>query len=524
MKRLYLVRSIYARTILSLTLAILIVFSILGLVYYAIATQGSQRQQTTQLLNSAQALADTLSGKVNPSGEITDPAMAGYVRFIARSTDALVWVVNKSGDIIMNTGLPAEAINQLEKTASGYYRLPQRYLAAMGSGTSGLTISGNFRGLLNTPGYTWISAVYPLRSMTGAYNGEVQIHYQKKPYNLTNFMLTNSLIASFLIAFGIAMFFIWILSRNITRPIRLLSQAADQVSRGDLSVRVVVPGINDPAIKNQDSGDFTHDPDPGMGSQGRKRRALAMDDLTILVSTINNMLEKLENQERDRKDFISSVSHDLRTPITSIRGFVEGMLDGTVPPDRFAYYLEIVKQESLRLQNLVNTMFDMSVLIDENQINQTVFDINEVIKEDVIGLESLLSEKKLGVQTDFQEDEQGRLLAIGDREAISRVVYNILSNAIRFTPAEGIIALTTRRQGKSRGLEITVEDSGPGVPESEYPYIFDRFYKVDKSRTAQGSGLGLFICRKILAAHGQRITVGRSELGGARFTFTLAAP
>ena len=138
-----------------------------------------------------------------------------------------------------------------------------------------------------------------------------------------------------------------------------------------------------------------------------------------------------------------------------------------------------------------------------------------MIKEDVIGLESLLSEKKLGVQTDFLQDEQGRLLVIGDREAINRVVYNILTNAIRFTPDEGIIALTTRRSGRPKEIEVIIEDSGPGIPESEYPYIFDRFYKVDKSRTAKGSGLGLYICRTILAAHGQRI-IGRAQRSGRR--------
>jgi signal transduction histidine kinase len=516
MKRLYLIRSVYARTILSLTLAILICFSALGLAYYTIASRGSREQQTLTLLSSARALAETMAGKISADGEINDQSLASYVSFIARSTDSLVWVVNRSGEIIMNTGLPAEATSQLTKTDHGYFLLPQIYRAALGAGTSGLTISGNFRGLLSTAGYTWISAIYPIRSTAGNYNGEIQLHFPQKPDSLTVFLMRNSLVASFLITLGIALFFIWVISRNITRPIRMLSRAADQVSRGDLSVRVLLPGINAPGFKAgaTDAGKL---PDAG-------GKAIISDDLTVLVSTMNTMIEKLENQERNRKDFISSVSHDLRTPITSIRGFVEGMLDGTIPPERYPYYLEIVKQESLRLQNLINAMFEATVLEEANRVNRSVFDINAVIKEDVIGLEALLSEKRLGVQTDFLEDDQGRLLAIGDRAGISRVVYNILSNAIRFTPADGVIALTTRRSGKAKQLEVVIEDSGPGVPESEYPYIFDRFYKVDKSRTAKGSGLGLFICRTILTAHGQKITVGRSELGGARFIFTLATP
>jgi signal transduction histidine kinase len=505
MRRVTLFRSIYVRTILLLTLSILIVFSGLGLVYYAIATRGSERQQTSLLLNSAQTLAGVIASKLDATGEINDLEVAGTISFAARSTSSLVWVVNYSGEIILNTGMPAEAASQLTKSERGYYRLPVRYLAALGTGTSGITISGDFRGLLHTKDYDWISAVYPIRSATGGYNGEIQLHYPKKPDNLTSFMLTNSLIASFITAFGIALLFIWILSKNITRPIRLLSRAADQVSRGDLSTRIVLTGINDPKSLN--------------GS-----KPLLTDDLAVLVTTMNTMIERLENQEHVRTDFISSISHDLRTPITSIRGFVEGMLDGTIPPERHLHYLEIVKQETLRLQDLVNTMFDASMIKSDQKYDQTVFDINSVIKEDVIGLESLLTEKQLGVQTDFWQDEQGRLLAIGNREAINRVVYNIMTNAIRFTPAEGIIALTTRRTAKTREIEVVIEDSGPGIPESEYPYIFDRFYKVDKSRTAKGSGLGLFICRSILKAHGQRVTVSRSDLGGARFTFTLASP
>ena len=394
---------------------------------------------------------------------------------------------------------------QLAKSERGYYVLPERFLAARSAGTSGKTETGDFHGLLKTQGYDWISAAYPVRTATGSYNGEVQLHYPRKPGNLTSFMLTNSLIASFVAAIGIALLLIWILSRNITRPIRLLSMAADRVSRGDLTARIVLPGIND-------------------APPGKEVKPLVTDDLTVLVTTMNTMIEKLEKQEHDQKDFISSVSHDLRTPITSIRGFVEGMLDGTIPAERHSHYLEIVKQEAVRLQSLVKTMFDASLLDSERKYDQTVFDINDVIREDVIGLESMLLEKNIGVQTEFLKDDHGRLMAIGDRAAISRVVYNILTNAIKFTPNEGIIALTTRRGSKPRELEVVIEDSGPGIPENETTRIFDRFYKIDKSRKSKGSGLGLFICRTILKGHGQRISVGRSELGGARFVFTLASP
>lgn len=506
MKSKHLIRSVYARTIMQLTLTILVVFSVLGIVYYSIVSMSTIRQQNDQLLNSAQAIAEVIGDSLNSSGEISDQDIVSYVNFTARFTggDAVIWVVNSSGEIIMDTGMPGSAVTSLVKSSRDYYQLPGQYLITRGAGRSGFTQSGDFFGLFSTTGTTWMTAAWPIPTASG-YRGEIQIHYPQQIGGLINIVMTSSLITSFLIAFGIALIFIGILSRNITRPIRMLSAAAEKVSRGDLSVRVVLKGINDTTA-------------------GKSESALVTDDLTVLVNTLNTMIEKLQNQERDRKDFITSVSHDLRTPITSISGFVEGMLDGTVPPDRYQHYLAIVKQEALRLQTLVNTVFEANLLDSSRTVTQTVFDINAVIKEDVIGLESLLADKKLGVQTDFLEDDQGRLLAIGDREGINRVVYNILSNAIRFAPEEGIIALTTRRSGRSKEIEVIIEDSGPGIPESEYPYIFDRFYKVDKSRTAKGSGLGLYICRTILAAQGQKISVGRSELGGARFAFTLSIP
>ncbi len=498
--RLRFARSIYIRTVVQLTMAILVVFLVLGLVYYTIVSQANTRQQRDQLLSAAQAIAVTVGTNLDKDGLINNPQVNSYVNFTARSTGALVWIVNHKGEIIMQTGVPAAVLRELGRSDQGYYLLADNQLAAKYSGTSGITIEGDFGGMFKESGGHWLSTAYQIPSGSAGYRGEIQLHLQQSRHTFLAFLMTNGLVASFLVAFAIALLINGILSRNITRPLRLLAETVEKVARGDLSARVRLPG----SAAEEDS----------------RSSLLAKDDLTTLMQTMNDMIEKLANQEKDRKDFISSVSHDLRTPITSIRGFIEGMLDGTIPQDRSDHYLGIVKQEVLRLQTLVNTMFEGSVLESERKLDQTVFDINRVIKEDIIGLETLLASKNLDVQTDFfAETEQ--LLVIGDREAISRVVYNILSNAVRFTPQDGIIALATRRSKRSKEIEVVIEDSGPGIPADEYPFIFDRFYKIDKSRSAHGSGLGLYICRTILNAHGQRIDVAKSDLGGARFIFTL---
>ncbi len=500
-----LARSLYLKTVFQLTGAILAVFLVLLLVNYSFVSSKTLRQQADKLLNAAQAVSGTIAIHLNEEGDIDNRQVSSYVNFSARSTGALVWVVNHQGDIIMHTGIPATVIQRLERSDRGYYRLDAQHRYGQRAGTSGMSMTGDFDGLFEASKDFWLSVAYPIPAGNLGYRGEIQIHYPQQTPSFATFLTTSELAISFVIAFAFALLINGILSRTITRPIRLLSEAVNKVARGDLSARV--ESIAREPVKNR-----------------LFLQTFVSDDLTTLVRTINDMIEKMANQERDRKDFISSVSHDLRTPITSIRGFVEGMLDGTIAAEQYGRYLGIVKQEAVRLQALVQTMFEGTVLETDFKLNQTVFDINHLIREDLVGLQPLLAEKHLEVRTDFLKDEQGQLLVVADREAISRVIYNIVSNAIRFAPQDGLIALATGKTGRPKEIEVTVDDNGPGIAEDEQAYVFDRFYKVDKSRTAKGSGLGLYICRTLLAAHGQAITVSDSNLGGARFTFTLRTP
>jgi signal transduction histidine kinase len=250
-----------------------------------------------------------------------------------------------------------------------------------------------------------------------------------------------------------------------------------------------------------------------------------IDELSMMISTVNGMIERIERQESDRRVFISSIAHDLRTPLTSINGFLSAMLDGTIPPEKCEYYMQIVKTEVDRIQKLTDTMSEASALGQVNNIRMEPFDINDLIKETLTNLEKQLGNKNLGVQLELFEDEKGDLVAFGDRQSILRVVYNILTNAIKFTPEDGTIAITTYYEGRDDQILVSIEDSGLGIPPEQRGRIFDSFYKIDKSRTdtASGSGLGLYICKEILRAHDQTIQVDTSkDLGGSIFTFTLS--
>jgi hypothetical protein len=214
----------------------------------------------------------------------------------------------------------------------------------------------------------------------------------------------------------------------------------------------------------------------------------------------------------------------LKTPLTSINGFVSGMLDGVITPEQHEHYLKIVKSECARMVKLVGEI-NTVIQLENNKVqyNFGEFDINSLIKEVILSQEIQINEKKLTIQTDLATKEGNGIKVVGDREQLQRVLQNLLNNAVKFTPESGIISISTiLPKGQKRFVQVQVADSGPGIPDNELNLVFDRFYKADRSRTGRsGSGLGLFICKTILSAHGQTISAQNGSLGGACFKFTL---
>ena len=231
------------------------------------------------------------------------------------------------------------------------------------------------------------------------------------------------------------------------------------------------------------------------------------------------MVDDLQKLEEMRRGFIANVSHELRTPMTSIRGFIEGILDGTIPPDRQKDYLLIVRDETNRLNRLVNDLLDLAKMeAGEITLNIKPFDINELIRICVIKLETLITSKNIEIEANFENDN---LLVSADRDSIERVIINLLHNAVKFSNENGKIILETVKN-KDKVL-ISIKDSGIGIDENEQKRVWDRFYKSDKSRGKDktGTGLGLAIVKNIVNEHKQDIWV-ESEIGlGTKFTFTL---
>lgn len=242
------------------------------------------------------------------------------------------------------------------------------------------------------------------------------------------------------------------------------------------------------------------------------------DEIGQLAESFNSMAESLEKVDNTRKEFISNVSHELRSPITSIKGFVGGILDGVIPKDKERYYFKIVYEEVNRLARLVNDLLDISAMESGKfNLQKIDFDINGVISLCILNLEGKIESKGLNVRAIFDES---RNYVIADRDRIIQVLTNILENAIKYSNDNGEIEVTTYTKGEK--IYVSIFNSGENISKDDLNNIWDRFYKSDRSRTNKVSmGLGLPIVRLILSQHNEDIWVENIEGKGVKFTFSL---
>ena len=287
----------------------------------------------------------------------------------------------------------------------------------------------------------------------------------------------------------VAVVIMTVYARKNTHPLRDMAKTATAFGHGNLKVRANVPE-NSP------------------------------QELQELALAFNNMAQSLEKSEYQRTEFVANVSHELKTPMTTIGGYVDGILDGTIPKEQQDYYLRIVSQETKRLSRLVRSMLDISRLQEQGGIPEekmTRFDMCECAGQVLITMEQRINSKNLDVQVDFPEHP---VITLAHRDYMTQVVYNLLDNAVKFCPEEGVLGLKIREGGSK--VYVTVSNNGPTIPPEELPLLFDRFHKLDKSRreNRDGWGLGLYIVKTIVCSHGEDISVSSAN-GVTEFTFTL---
>ena len=297
------------------------------------------------------------------------------------------------------------------------------------------------------------------------------------------FLTTSSFVV--LLAVVVASFF----TRRESKPLQDMARAANAFAHGNLEARVKV------------DEDCT-------------------EELEELALAFNNMASSLQKSEYQRQEFVANVSHELKTPMTTISGYIDGILDGTIPANRQNYYLQIVSDETKRLSRLVRSMLDISQLQKEAGIPEDKkmhFDLEEAMGQVLITFEKKITDKKLDVDVDMPEHP---VYTMANMDYVTQVIYNLLDNAVKFCPQGGELGVKIK-VGNTK-LYVSISNSGETIPASELPLVFDRFHKLDKSRSQNrdGWGLGLYIVKTIIGRHGEDISV-TSQNGITTFTFTL---
>lgn len=469
-------KSIFQRLFWTYAMILLLVFLSVGVSVSIFANNYTTRKQ----IESVVSISDTVEHwSAAMQIENTDMRFKQAYRQTLNSwgefIDADIVVVNKNGELTASTcdisTVPEEALADIinggqvvkKTTFNGAY--PKRVL------TIGLPV--RYQG-----------------TVVGAMFFNTRLPNIKRTTMELVFLFMFSSLFSICAAFVL----VYLQSRRISKPIGDINRAAQDIAAGNFSERVKI-------TSNDETGQ--------------------------LASSFNFMAASIEDLENQRQSFVSDVSHELRTPMTSISGFIEGILDGTIPEEKREDYLRIVLDETKRLTRLVNDLLEMSKMSSsEYKLDIKSFDINELIRVCIIGLESRITERNLDLNVDFSKDT---LDVLADQDAIKRVVINLMDNAIKFSYPNTTIGIKTWvEDGRAH---ICVGNFGDGIDGADLSNIFNRFYKTDKSRTSgknkSGAGLGLSFVKNILTLHKQSIWVESvdtkegSKAKYTKFTFTL---
>ena len=447
-------------------------------------------------LIASQAIYNYVAGNMN------DEYLYNYLDTYAKTLNSDIWYVNEKGDIVAFSGYfdmikgddetgtkssGSSSIALLHKLPSNIYSLDKNFDIH-----SNYYLVGDFYGMfngkvitVNTP-ISFPQSLGPSNGMIDVPSGALIVHSTTSDINE---MMKNIYGISFipcLVIIIIAFAFLGIVSRKVVRPIRKLVDVANDYSKGDF------------------------DAETGISSE---------DEIGQLANSMEYMASELSKLEEYRHEFISNISHDFRSPLTSIRGYVTAMLDGTIPPERQGRYLGIVLDETNRLTKLTQGLLDLNRLeIYGPYLNLTAFDFIDIIKTTLNTFEIKCIDKNIAI---YLNNHAEATIINADKTKIQQVVYNLLDNAIKFTPEGKRIFIDINEKGEK--LEVVVKDEGIGMNEDTQKKIWTRFYKDDTSRGKDkaGTGLGLAITKEIIKAHNESIEVYSKEGEGSKFVFTL---
>lgn len=388
---------------------------------------------------------------------------------------AYILVVNRSGQVMDNMKTISSQDSALASSLNGK-ELSEALVKVLGGEEISLRTMVN-----GSPTFTVGVPFVQNDTVLGAVLIQTEVQYIES--GIDTLMLQVVLFSLAVLVCAVVLTFLYV--RSILKPLKQVTAAAKQMADGDFNARVEV-------------------------TQGTP-------EVEELSRSFNTMADKISETESSRREFVANVSHELRSPITSISGFVQGMEDGTIPPEEHSHYLSIVGDETKRLSKLIGQLLALSRLErDDAALTETDFDICEMLRRAIIRRMNDLDSKHLNVVCDFDHDN---VFVHGDSDRIEQVVVNLLDNALKFTPDGGQITLSVHdREGKEH---ITVADNGVGILPEDRGKVFDRFFTADRAHTSgKGTGLGLSICQRIMQMHGEQIYLEDTKEGSA-FTFTM---
>ena len=470
------VKTMYGRQFATMVGMVLLSFLMLGASFATLSYQYTIREKKDTLERNAKYIAEFTSDSLNTGGELVwqTGAFQSYLNSVAQVSDTRIMVATPEGVVVYATS-SGDALPGLQ-----YASLPQQTVDDIQRGTcTGMT---TLDGMYDEARYL---VGLPITSATGHLQGLVLVSSSASNISGVWHDLFGILLMTTLAVVLIAAIISSVTSMHQSQPIKEVAAAARQFGLGQLDVRVDV---------------------------GNRR-----DEVGELAEAFNAMAESLAVSEQRRTEFIANVSHELKTPMTTIAGFADGILDGTIPRSEERHYLEIISSETRRLSRLVRSMLDLSRLQSDERAAQQQFDISETLVRTLVALESKVNAKALEVDAQVPDEP---VPVWGDQDAITQVCYNLLDNAIKFSQEGGVLGIGVTVKGQK--ATITVSNQGETIPPEELSLVFDRFHKTDHSRSADrdGVGLGLYIVKTILNSHKENITC-TSEDGVTRFVFTL---
>lgn len=449
-------------------------FSIMTAAVYYFCTDYYYDQKQTQLKENARSIARQY-GKAFSSGIIDVNSIMDKMEIIEDYTGTSIFFLNSFGKVsAVSSSIDPEWVGQ---------SITNDTIKSVLDGNI-VTVRGKIGGMFSE---NMMTVGYPIMSNGITYGG-IFLCAPVPEIQQTVFATFEILFVSGLLGLFLAVIMIYLFSKKMTKPLLEMNKAAQIIADGNFDRRL----------------DITSN-----------------DEIGQLGDSFNYMAESLEKKEQERRLFVASVAHDLRSPLTSIQGFIQAMKDGIIPDDKYEYYLDIIFDETKRLALLTNNIVDMgktqeSVL----ELEMTDFDLNELIREVLDIFEHRFREKNIVCRLVLDEKET---FVNADKKEIHRVLHNLIDNALKFTPENGVIEVETTVPANEKKVYVSVSDSGCGIPENERRRVFEAFYKADSSRGCDktGSGLGLCAAKEIVNAHGEIIACKGSKMGGAMFVFTL---